>query len=217
MFNIDPLIIHDLRNPLGTVSACAEMLIDMPLTPDHAKRLGRNIHKAAGRMRELLAELAGGTQTAVENCNLSAIIASVREVAAAAADNRGVGIILDLPAGMEVTIARNRLERVFANLVTNGLEAMPQGGTIRISAREAGNYAIIEIEDSGPGIPPEICGRLFEPFVTARKKHGMGLGLALSRRTVREHGGDMWIEPATGARFVIRLPLRRVSTLACNV
>jgi signal transduction histidine kinase len=64
------------------------------------------------------------------------------------------------------------------------------------------------VEDSGPGIPPEIQDRLFEPFVSARKKDGLGLGLATSRRTVRDHGGEMWTEAALGARFVIRLPLK---------
>jgi signal transduction histidine kinase len=78
---------------------------------------------------------------------------------------------------------------------------------IRLAAREAGDCAFIEVEDYGAGIPPEIYGRLFDRFTTAGKKEGVGLGLALSRRTVRDHGGDMWIEPADGARFVIRLPL----------
>jgi signal transduction histidine kinase len=106
-----------------------------------------------------------------------------------------------------MTVERTRIERVFINLITNGLEAMPGGGMIRITAKEAGDCALIEVEDSGPGIPPEIYARLFDPFTTAGKKEGLGLGLALSRRTMRDHGGDMWIEPAAGARFVIRLPL----------
>ena len=70
---------------------------------------------------------------------------------------------------------------------------------------------LVAFEDSGPGIPPETCDRLFDPFVTAGKKNGLGLGLALSRRTDRDHGGEMWIEPAEGARFVIRIPLTRSS------
>jgi two-component system, NtrC family, sensor histidine kinase HydH len=216
MFTADPLsmsIIHDLRNPLAAISACAEMLNDPELSPDHVKRLGGNIHKAAGQMRGLLADLLGVTQgkpAAAENCNLRDILAGVREEAVVAADNQGVDILLDLPARMEMTMARTRMERVFSNLITNALEAMPRGGKIRITAREAGDCALIEIEDSGPGIPPEIYGRLFDPFVTARKKDGLGLGLALSRRTVRDHGGDMWIEPARGARFLICLPLSRV-------
>jgi signal transduction histidine kinase len=68
---------------------------------------------------------------------------------------------------------------------------------------------LIELEDTRPGIPRGIRDRLFEPFVTAGKQDGLGLGLALSRQTVFNHGGDIWTEPATGARFVIRLPLNR--------
>jgi signal transduction histidine kinase len=67
----------------------------------------------------------------------------------------------------------------------------------------------IELEDTGHGIPRGIRDRLFEPFVTAGKQDGVGLGLALARQTVRNHGGDIWNEPATGARFVICLPLTR--------
>ena len=221
-FAIDPIctsIIHDLRNPLGAIYACAEMLIDLPLTPETAKRLGRNIHKAAGRMRELLADLVGMTQGKMavsNNCDLHELLAALCEDAAVAADNQSVEILLDCPLGMETTMTRARMERVFINLITNALEAMPSGGNIRISAREAGDCALIEVEDSGPGIPPEIYGRLFDPFVTAGKKDGLGLGLALSRRTIRDHGGDMWIEPAGGARFVMRLPLSRVLTEAFN-
>ena len=69
---------------------------------------------------------------------------------------------------------------------------------------------LIEVEDTGPGIPRGIRDRLFEPFVTAGKDHGLGLGLALSRQTVLDHGGDIWSEPAAGARFVICLPLSGV-------
>jgi signal transduction histidine kinase len=66
---------------------------------------------------------------------------------------------------------------------------------------------MVAIEDTGPGIPDEIRDRLFEPFVTAGKQNGLGLGLALCRQAVLDHGGDIWTEPAAGARFVIRLPL----------
>jgi signal transduction histidine kinase len=100
------------------------------------------------------------------------------------------------------------MERVFINLVTNAMEAMPRGGRILISAKETTDYAFIEVEDSGPGIPPEIQDRLFEPFVSARKKDGLGLELATSLQTVRDHGGDLWTESSRGARFVIRLPLK---------
>src|SRR5215831_20406907 len=83
---------------------------------------------------------------------------------------------------------------------------MPGGCAVRITAIEAVHRLRIEVEDNGPGIPPEIRSRLFEPFVTANKEHGLGLGLMLSRQTVRELGGDLWLEPAPGALFIISLP-----------
>jgi signal transduction histidine kinase len=71
----------------------------------------------------------------------------------------------------------------------------------------------VHVEDTGPGIAPEIRARLFEPFVSAGKRNGLGLGLALSRQTVLDHGGDMWVEstPGRGARFSFRLPGAQVS------
>jgi signal transduction histidine kinase len=204
-------IIHDLRNPLAAICAGAEMLADLHLTPDHAQRLGHNIRAAAGRMRRLLADLAGvsqGKTGAEEDCYLREILISVSDELAAAAARQDVEIFLDVPAGLEMTMARARIERVFINLIANALEAMPGGGQIRVTATNAGECAVIAVEDSGPGIAPEISDRLFDPFVTAGKKEGLGLGLALSRQAIRQHGGDLWLEPAEGARFVIRLPLK---------
>jgi signal transduction histidine kinase len=102
------------------------------------------------------------------------------------------------------------MQSVFFNLIANALEAMPSGGRLHIAARETRHWVLIQMEDTGPGIPHKIRDRLFEPFVTAGKQDGLGLGLALSRQTVLNHGGDIWTEPASGARFVIRLPLKRV-------
>ena len=101
------------------------------------------------------------------------------------------------------------MERVFLNLIGNALEAMPDGGEVHIGARIDHDDALVEVRDTGPGIAPEIRSKLFQPFVSAGKRNGLGLGLALSRQTVLEHGGDMWVQsdPGHGARFYFRLPL----------
>jgi signal transduction histidine kinase len=205
-------IVHDLRNPLGAVFAGSEMLMDLDLTSTQVKRLATNIYRAAGRMRELLADLAGascGNESIFEICKIRDVIALASEAAMPAAEKQGVRISNNVPGSIEMRLMGSRMERVFFNLITNALEAMPNGGKIGIGATEADNCVLIEVEDTGPGIPSGIRDRLFEPFVTAGKDHGLGLGLALSRETVRDHGGDMWTEPAAGARFVIRLPLDR--------
>src|SRR5207248_9586615 len=124
-------------------------------------------------------------------------------------NDQHVEVSVDVPDQIEVPVERARMERVFVNLLANALEAMPGGGRIRVTAQQKDGSASIAVEDTGPGIPPEIRAELFEPFVSAGKRGGLGLGLALSRQTVLDHGGDMWIEPAAGARFLIRLPLKR--------
>jgi signal transduction histidine kinase len=205
-------IVHDLRNPLGTVFAGAEMLMQLDPASTQVKRLAANIYRAADRMRELLADFAGescGNKSSSEMCEIRDVIAAASEAASLAADTQSVRILHDVPDGLAIPMQRSRIERVFFNLITNALEAMPHGGKIRIGARKTDNWVLIDVEDTGPGIPVDIRDRLFEPFVTAGKDYGLGLGLALSRQTVRDHGGDMWTEPAAGALFVVRLPLKR--------
>jgi signal transduction histidine kinase len=161
-------------------------------------------------MRELLADLnsvALGNIPTPEMCDIREVIAAVAHAASEAAQNSGVQIVLDVPEAITLSLLRARMQSVFFNLIANALEAMPGGGKLRVVARKAGSCVFIEIEDTGPGIPREIRDRLFQPFATAGKQHGLGLGLAVSRQTVLNHGGDIWTEPASGARFVIRLPL----------
>ena len=88
------------------------------------------------------------------------------------------------------------------------LDVTPDGGTIRISAIPMRGCVLIKIRDTGPGIAPEIRERLFQPFATAGKASGLGLGLALSRQAVLDHGGQVWVESSPqGASFTIRLPI----------
>jgi len=205
-------IFHDLRNPLATIYAAAEMLMDLDPEPTEVKRLATNMYCAASRMRKLLADLssvASGNRPTPEICDIRDVILAASEAASAGIGNQGVEIVLDMPRKIELPLIGSRLERLFFNVITNALEAMPSGGQIHIRAKTAGDYLLVEIEDTGPGIPLGIHDRLFEPFVTAGKRDGLGLGLALARQTVLDHGGDMWTEPAAGARFVIRLPLNR--------
>jgi two-component system sensor kinase FixL len=127
---------------------------------------------------------------------------------AAAAEAQGVTVALSIPPEIELPLERSRMERAFMNLVGNALEAMPEGGEVRISAALEEGSVVVQVEDNGPGIAPEIRSQLFQPFVSAGKRNGLGLGLALTRQTVLEHGGDMWVEsePGHGARFSFRLP-----------
>ena len=205
-------IVHDLRNPLAAIYGGAEMLVDAELTPAQMKRLAGNIYRSSRRIQELLQDLLNTSRGKVEQaepCKLHDVIAGAVESASAAANAQAVQIELDVPDAIEVALERDRMERVFLNLIDNALDVMPDGGSIRITGEVQNGSVIVSVMDTGPGIAPEIRDRLFHPFVTQGKKNGLGLGLALSRQTVLDHGGDMWTEPAPrrGACFKIRLPL----------
>ena len=204
-------IVHDLRNPLAAIYGGAEMLVDGDLPPAHVKRLAGNIYRASRRIQELLQDLLNvsrGKSGAAEVCRLREVASAACDSLAAMAGTQNVTIELAIPPEIEATMERSRMERAFVNLIANSLDAMPEGGVVRISAKLEDGFAVVHVEDNGPGIPPEIRSQLFQPFVSAGKRNGLGLGLALSRQTVLEHGGDMWVESAAGrgARFSFRLP-----------
>src|SRR4051795_8807168 len=106
-------ILHDLRNPVGTIYAGSEMLMTLDTTPNQVKRLAANMHRAAGRLRELLTDLASvtyGNRSTPEICDIREIIAAASEAAAAAMDNQRVQILLDVPGQIKLPLARSRVK-----------------------------------------------------------------------------------------------------------
>lgn len=101
-----------------------------------------------------------------------------------------------------------QLEQVLLNLSLNAIQAMPSGGTLRLSAAAERGAVRLEVSDTGHGIPPELLERIFKPFFTTRP-NGSGLGLSISRQIVTSHGGELWLEsvPDQGTSARIRLPL----------
>jgi signal transduction histidine kinase len=204
-------IVHDLRNPLAAIYGGAEMLVDTDLSPEQVRRLAANLYKSSRQIQSLLQELSDvsrGRGHAREVCRLREVIAAACEPLASIADNHRVAVNIMVPDELELPLDRSPMERVFQNLIGNAIEAMPEGGSVAIEARHSDSAIVVSVEDTGPGIPNDIAANLFEPFVTAGKKNGMGLGLALSRKTVLAHGGDLWTEVTPqGAKFVVRLPV----------
>lgn len=212
-------IVHDLRNPLAAIYGGAEMMVDTDLTNEQMKRLAANIYRASRRIQQMLNELADvtrGKREAPEVCNLAEVVSAAVDSQNGPAAERGVTITVDVPEGIELSLERNRIERVFLNLIGNALEAMPGGGEIAIRANSVDSGVVVEVADTGPGISEQIRAQLFQPFVTHGKRSGLGLGLALARQAVLDHGGDMWVEsqPGRGARFHVRLPLEQPARTA---
>ena len=203
-------IVHDLRNPLAAIYAGAEMLFDAKLATEQVQRLARNIYRASRSIQDMLQQLlnvARGRTGSAELCSLKEVVAGAWSAVAVEAESRNVEFKLELPEDLELMMERPRMERAFLNLLQNAVQAMPTGGNVTVRSEIRAGEVLVSVTDTGPGIRPELRSRLFQPFVTGRK-NGLGLGLALSRQTIWDHGGDIWVDfDGPGARFWLRIPL----------
>jgi signal transduction histidine kinase len=125
---------------------------------------------------------------------------------------QGVEVVREYdPTLPHVEAYGSQLNQVWLNLVDNAVDAVSGSGTIRIRTAQDGDGVLIEIADSGPGVPEDIRRRIFDPFFTTKEPgNGTGLGLDIARRIVVDrHGGDLSLESVPGdTRFMVRLPLR---------
>lgn len=205
-------IVHDLRNPLAAIYAGAEMLAEPGLSEQQIQRIGRNMYRASQHIQELLQdllEIGRGRSGEKRLCDLRALVSRVLESLAPTAEAQSTQVVVQVPEGLAITIDEHRIGRVLANLVANALQAMGEGGTVTVAARAEGESVLVEVRDTGPGIAAEIRDRLFQPFATSRKGSGLGLGLALARQAILDHGGEIWAAstPGQGACFSFRLAL----------
>ena len=203
-------LVHDLRNPLSAIRASAEVLIRSKLSSAEIHRIALNLHGASTRMKDMLDELLirhRGTIVGRNASDTRELVNSAVDKIAVAAQAQSVRIVQNVPENLMIPVDRHRIERVLVNLLVNALEVMPGGGNIRITAISERGSVLIQVCDTGPGIAPEMCDRLFRPFATSGKAGGLGLGLSLSRQAVLDHGGEMWAESrAEGACFSLSLP-----------
>ncbi|MGH9438874.1 MAG: sensor histidine kinase, partial [Terriglobia bacterium] len=192
------------------------------LSDEQRQRLAATIYSSSRRIQALLQDLldaSRGECKTPEVCLLIDIVTGAQEQLRQSAALHSVRIDVAIPPDLEVLAARDRLERVFVNLMQNAIDAMPGGGSIQIEGRTEAGQAIVRVEDTGPGISEEAWQNLFRPFASFGKKNGLGLGLALSRQVLLDHGGDLWVErrTAAGACFFVRLPAAPASARLSHV
>jgi signal transduction histidine kinase len=211
-------IAHELRNPLTSlkllIQTAARKQRDRPLSDRQFKILQDEIIRMEGTIQSLLDLTRPPTMRRRLHNLCSTIRRSVNLVRSRASQNN-VQILEGLPNERIMIYGDpEQLHQVFVNLLLNALEAMPDGGTLRIAIGGIeGDEMVCRIKcsDTGMGIPPENLGRIFDPFVSG-KEHGHGLGLAVSRRIVAEHGGSITASnrPEGGAQFTVTLPFSSI-------
>lgn len=124
-----------------------------------------------------------------------------------------IEVVFDLDEGEALAMADHfQMEQLFLNLVLNAIDAMPDGGTLTLRTRDEGDEIVVEVTDTGVGIPDDIRDRLFDPFFTTRDVgEGTGLGLAVSDSIVAAHGGTIDVESAVGQGTTFRLTFAGLS------
>ncbi|MBN1452889.1 MAG: GAF domain-containing sensor histidine kinase [Anaerolineales bacterium] len=206
-------VAHDLRSPLGGILRCAEFLTRPEISLETRQKLGRAIVSLARRLIGTSQGILDYVQEKklplkLEPCNLSKLLDDVLTVLQVDFSDQGIEVVRDFHYKKDIVVDADRIAQVVYNLAANARDAMPLGGTFSVSTRKAREYVEMRFADTGPGVPEELSDRIFEPFFSYGKSQGAGLGLAIARRIVEEHGGNIVLDSkiGRGATFMVQLP-----------
>jgi signal transduction histidine kinase len=211
--------VHGIRNPLNIIVGSAETLKKRVPEPVQSELL-QFIREESERINKMLAsflEFAKPKPPAFQEVDLKGILEKAAEFLAIPARERQVKIIQEYPEGkIPMYLDPDQIRDALVNLELNALEAMPGGGTLRLSLTQRENEdVVIRVSDTGVGIPQGVGSKIFDPFFTT-KEQGTGLGLSIVHTVVKNHGGTISVlsNDGGGTTFILTFPLPR-GTLGC--
>ncbi len=199
-------IAHEIKNPLSAMKMTVQMLREEKAGP--AREPYDVILREIARLELAASELsaAGPRPLVRERARLDRIIDDVLELMRRQLEHLRIDVTRSFEPAPEVDVDIDRFKRVVMNLVLNGTQAMPQGGRLTLALAPRDGRVRLSVADTGPGIPAEMRPRVFEPFVTT-KADGVGLGLALTKRIVEDHGGAIGFDTSEkGTTFWVEVP-----------
>jgi signal transduction histidine kinase/CheY-like chemotaxis protein len=218
-------VAHDFNNLLAGVLGNAQLLL-YEIRDEDQRELLRVIERAAKDGAETVRRLQGFARmehdTPMTEVRLDMLARDAIDLTRPrwrdVAQSRGstIEIVNHLNAVAPIAGRPAELREVLTNLIINAVDALPKGGTITITTYDEHNAddtpgsVVVEVADTGTGMPPDVRARIFDPFFTTKGEQGTGLGLAVSMGIIQSHGGQIEVEsqPGAGTRFTIRLPVR---------
>jgi nitrogen fixation/metabolism regulation signal transduction histidine kinase len=211
---------HELKNPLFPLQLTVENLVRARMqSPEQFDEVFRessrtllaeisNLKTIIGRFSEF-SRMPHPQVQAVQVNELLRGVAQLFQAQLQAPGRAPIACKLELDGSLApIAVDPDLLHRALSNLVLNAMDAMPEGGTLTLRSRRDDGKTILEVADTGSGLTPEECERIFTPYYTS-KQHGTGLGLAIVQSVVSDHGGRISVrsEPGAGTAFVIELPV----------
>jgi signal transduction histidine kinase len=215
-------VAHEIRNPLGIISSTGEILNNKMKKYDSEDKLAGIIVEEAGRLNGIVTEFLDFARPQVPrptNCRVEDILDKNLNILSPSLEKGNIQVECDYQGPPSLEADPDLLYRAFLNVFVNAVQAMPEGGKIKVHTRQpygqdGKNLGVVEvvISDTGPGIDPEAVENLFTPLFTpfyTTKNRGSGLGLAIVKNIVEGHNGAVSIEsdPDGGTRVVLRVPV----------
>lgn len=208
---------HEIKNPLSTVQLNLQLLQEdlTPENPAYTRIVNRlkTCERETSRLRDILDDFlryAGKMELDRKPVELNAMCEDLVDFFLPQAQLQRVQLRLkQAPEPVTVQADEKLLKQAVLNLVLNGVQAMPQGGEMILSVSRRDGEAVIEVIDTGLGISAEAVGKIFDAYYST-KKGGTGLGLAMTKRIIAEHGGAITVnsEPGKGSDFALHLPMK---------
>jgi signal transduction histidine kinase len=211
-------VLHDLKTPMTIISGYAQLMAqidDGEQREAYVEQILRQFDLMKGMTQEVLLFARGESEILSRRIFVNKFMEELLTQLNHALAGRNIALTVDAQYRDTAYFDEQKMLRVMHNLARNAAEAMPGGGTLRISTQSDGENLVFEVADSGGGIPAELEGRLFGLFASA-KQGGTGLGLAIVKKIVEEHGGSITYRTrrGEGTCFTIRLPLHRQEAAA---
>ena len=203
-------IAHEIRNPLASLSGAVEVLAAGALAGETRERLAQIVLKEAERLNGIIRdflEYARPVPISRAPVNVAEILDEVLLLLEHRAAPGTLKIVREFAPSLVWSVDRQQFRQAVWNLALNALQAMPDGGELRVSIARVSEQLLLRIADTGEGIPVSDLGHIFEPFFST-KPGGSGLGLALVHRVVQDHGGEIDVQsrPGVGTAFTLTLP-----------
>ncbi|WP_257458169.1 sensor histidine kinase [Archangium lipolyticum] len=219
-------VAHDLRNPLNVLKLSVQILLRAPELPPPEKvreslvRLSTQLDRLERMVGDLLEQTrieAGNLELRLEDSDLRVLVTEVVELHRPSSQQHRIELTVpDMP--VPVRGDPTRLSQVLTNLLNNAIKYSPRGGLVRVLLTQSQDEVLLSVSDEGVGIPPDEYEHIFEPFRRSKGSSaeipGIGLGLSVSRRIVRAHGGDIEVvsQVGAGSTFRVRLPSQHPRT-----